>query len=89
VVKETEIRVPESNEVFVVRCGWHTGFIVPSRMIKARLPQLRERYGETPFLEFGWGDKVYYETAEVNSGQTLRDIVWATDLFAHGRNSAP
>ena len=79
VVKETEIRVPEPSEVFVVRRGWHTGFIVPSGTIQTQLPQLRERYGDTPYLEFGWGDKVYYENDEVNSGQTVRAISWPTE----------
>ena len=79
VLKETDIQVPEAKEVFVVRRAWHTGFIIPSGTIQSQLPQLRERYGNTPYLEFGWGDKVYYEAEETNFGLTIKAIAWPTE----------
>jgi len=78
-MKHTTISAPESSDIYVVRQGLHTGFIVPSSTIQSRLPQLSDRFSNTPYIEFGWGDKRYYQAEEITSGLTMRAIFWPTE----------
>jgi len=79
VVKQTQIEVSGPKVVFIVREGWHTGIVVPSGTIESRLPQLRGRFPKTPYIEFGWGDKAYYQAEEINSGLTVKAVFWPTE----------
>jgi len=79
VVKQTEISVPAPKEIYIVSHGWHTGFIVPASTIQSLLPQLRDRFPDTPYMEFGWGDKSYYQAEEVTFGLTMKAIFWPTE----------
>lgn len=79
VIEQSQFEVAGPEEVFVVREGLHTGIVVPSGTIRSRLPQLDSRFPDSPYLEFGWGDKTYYEAKEVTSGLTLRAVFLPTD----------
>ena len=79
VLKQTAINVPGSNYVYVVRQGLHTGFVVPASTIQSQLPQLQDRFADTPYLEFGWGDREYYQAEEITSGLTMRAIFWPSE----------
>lgn len=57
--------------VYVKSNGWHTGFIVPAQAIQESIPELKQRFGNTPYLEFGWGDQGFYQATEITSGLTL------------------
>lgn len=84
VIKHTEGNVAvKSVEIYVVNHGWHTGFIVPAEKIKSNLPELKERFENTPFIEFGWGDKEFYQAKEITTGLTLRAIFWPTESVIH------
>jgi uncharacterized protein (TIGR02117 family) len=83
VVKQTEITVSSPQEIYIVNHGWHTGFVVPADTIQERLPQLKERFGGTPFIEFGWGDEGFYQAEEITSGLTFRAIMWPTESVVH------
>jgi len=83
VVKTTEIVVPAATTVYVVRHGWHTGFVIPAATIQSLLPELVSRFGNTPYIEFGWGDKEYYQTEEKSLGLTLRAVLWPTDSIVY------
>ncbi|GAA3537724.1 hypothetical protein GCM10022394_16670 [Zobellella aerophila] len=48
-----------------------------------RLPALRERFGGTPYIEFGWGEKAFYQAQEITSGLTLRAAFWPTPSVVH------
>ena len=61
----------------------HTGIAVPANTIQSQIPQLYDRFGNTPYIEFGWGDKSYYQAEEVTSGLTMRAIFWPTDSVVH------
>ena len=79
VLKQTAINVPGSNDIYVVRQGLHTGFVVPASTIQSQLPQLQDRFADTPYLEFGWGDREYYQAEEITSGLTMRAIFWPSE----------
>jgi len=72
-----------SIELYIVSHGWHTGFVIPAENIQARLPELRERFHDTPYIEFGWGDKGFYQAEEITSGLTLRAIFLPTPSVIH------
>lgn len=72
-----------NNEVYVVSHGWHTGFIVPIKEILIKIPKLNNRFGRFQYIEFGWGDKEFYQAKEKTSGLTIRAILWPTDSVIH------
>ena len=83
IVKSTAITVSSAREVFIVSHGWHTGFVVPVETITKQLPQLKERFNDAPFIEFGWGDKGFYQAKEITSGLTVQAIFWPTESVIH------
>jgi len=72
-----------SNEVYVVSHGWHTGIVVPASGVQARLSVLKDRFGDVGHLEFGWGDKGFYQAAQITAGLTLRAVFWPTESVMH------
>ena len=71
------------NEVYVVSHGWHTGFVIPAPETHGVIPELEQRFGDTPYIEFGWGDKGFYQAKETTLGLTLRAIFWPTESVVH------
>ena len=83
IVNSTDITVSSARKVSIVSHGWHTGFVVPAETITNQLPQLKERFNDTPFIEFGWGDKNFYQAKEITSGLTVQAIFWPTESVIH------
>ena len=84
VVKHTEMPAAAGQEeIYIVSHGWHTGFVVPAKRIQNQLPKLRKRFGDIPYIEFGWGDKDYYQAKEITTGLTLKAILWPTESVIH------
>ncbi len=74
---------PKHSAIFVVSHDWHTGFVIPAEDIQLYIPELRERYGDTPYIEFGWGDKGFYQAKEITAGLVLRAVFWPTESVIH------
>lgn len=68
-----------NQAVYIANHGWHTGIVLPAPAIQARLPELKERFGEVAYLEFGWGDKDFYQADEMTSGLAIQALFWPTD----------
>lgn len=83
VVKHVENREEAGEKIYVVNHGWHTGFVVPSEKIQDYLPKLRAKFEDAPYIEFGWGDKGFYQAKEITTGLTLRAIFWPTESVIH------
>ncbi len=84
VVKHTEMNAAGGQEeIYIVRHGWHTGFVVPAKRIQNQLPKLKKRFGDTTYIEFGWGDKDFYQAKEKTTGLTLKAILWPTESVIH------
>ena len=79
----TEIYKSSGNEVYVVNHGWHTGFVLPASDIQHVIPELKNRFGKAPYIEFGWGDNEFYQAEEITSGITLKAIFLPTDSVVH------
>jgi len=78
--------------VQVVSNGWHTAIIVPRAEVAAvgLLPETAD-FPDAAFLEFGWGDRAYFQATEVTIGLTLRAALTATPAVMHvtGHQLAP
>lgn len=84
VVRNTEEKFAEENvAIYVVSHGWHTGIVVPAGNIQSILPQLGERFGDTAYIEFGWGDNMFYPANEITTALTLRALLWPTESVIH------
>jgi uncharacterized protein (TIGR02117 family) len=78
VLKQTDIKVQESQQIYVVRQGLHTGFVLPAGTVKDHLPDVYESFAGSPYIEFGWGDMDYYQSETVTSGMTTKAVFWPT-----------
>lgn len=70
-------------QIYIVSHGWHTGFVIPVMAIQKKIPELKQRFTNTPYIEFGWGDKGFYQAKEITSGLSLRAIFWPTESVIH------
>jgi uncharacterized protein (TIGR02117 family) len=75
--------VEELNTLYIVRHGWHTGIVIPSYQITSVLPSLRQRFGDMPFIEFGWGDKGFYQSKKVTAKLALKAMFIPTESVIH------
>lgn len=71
------------NAVYVVSHGWHTGFVIPSAKVYETIPSLERRFGGSDNIEFGWGDKHFYQAKEITMGLAARAILWPTETVVH------
>ncbi|MDH3667688.1 MAG: DUF2459 domain-containing protein [Paracoccaceae bacterium] len=76
----------------MVSNGWHTAIVVPGSELAATglLPEA-DQFPGAAFLEFGWGDRVYYPAREKTLGMTLSAVLIKTPAVMHiaGRARAP
>ena len=72
--------------------GWHTAIVVPAPALASTglLPEAEDFPGAA-FLEFGWGDRVYYPAKEKTIGMTLSAALVPTPAVMHmaGLATAP
>ncbi len=69
--------------IFVTSNGWHSGIIVAKADLPPdRLPETAD-FPEAHFLEFGWGDAVFYPAKQVTLGKTLRAALVPTPAVVH------
>ena len=78
----TQTATPD-DAIYIVSHGWHTGVVLPATLIQSHMPALKQRFKDSPYLEFGWGDKGFYQTPEITSGLTLQAIFWPTEAVMH------
>lgn len=71
------------GDIFVVSHGWHTGLVIPATLIQSRIPELKNRFNDIPYIEFGWGDKGFYQSKEITTGLTISAIFWPTESVIH------
>lgn len=71
------------NKIFIASHGWHTGLIVPSKAVFLHLPELKSRFPYAPYIEFGWGDKGFYQAQEITTKITVRAIFWPSESVVH------
>ncbi len=83
IIENTSLTITDKQQIFIVNHGWHTGIIIPASHIYSLLPDLQQRFSDNHYLEFGWGDKGFYQAEEITLGITLRAILWPSDSVMH------
>ena len=71
------------HRIFVIAHDWHTGIALPVDALVDDMPFLRARFKDAPYIEFGWGDKGFYQAAEITAGLTLQAMVWSPGTVMH------
>ena len=71
------------RSIYIVRRGWHTGIAVA----KADWPNQRwtvlSEFPGATHLEFGWGDKRFYQTEWAGVWLAIRAAFWPTSSVVH------
>ena len=75
---------PRPHLVYVVSNGWHTAIVVSAPNLAATdlLPEVADFPG-AQFLEFGWGDRNYYQTKKATLSMTLKAALVPTPAVMH------
>ena len=73
----------KAKKIYVISHGWHTSFVLPASAIQQNNKALKARFGNTPYIEIGWGDKGFYQAEEITGSLTIRAILWPTESVIH------
>jgi uncharacterized protein (TIGR02117 family) len=69
--------------IFVTSNGWHSSIIVAKADLPPnRIPEKAD-FPSARFLEFGWGDAVFYPAKQMTLGMTLRAAFVPTPAVVH------
>lgn len=71
------------KKIHVANHGWHTGVIIPGKEMNREMPALKDRFGDVPYYEFGWGDGKFYQAEEISFGLGVRALCWPTPAVLH------
>ena len=75
---------PRIHTVRVVSNGWHTAIVVlRSELVATGLLPEAAHFSSAAFIEFGWGDRVYYPAQEKTLSMTLGAALTATPAVMH------
>ena len=66
------------HTIYVIRREHHTGIAVATADWPDRNWPVLADFPKARYLEFGWGDAVYYQAEEVTLGMTLAAALWPT-----------
>lgn len=76
--KEADRPIP----VYIVSHGWHVGIAFESVYIKPFLPP-HEKFPNSRYLKFGWGDRNYYPNGDAGTWLVLRAALIPTRSVIH------
>ena len=69
--------------IFVTSNGWHSGIVVErSEIPEGLVPEVSDIDG-AQYLEFGWGDRDFYQADEATFGNTLEAALVPTSAVLH------
>lgn len=75
---------PLVHDIRVLSNGWHTAIVVSrAEVLATGLMPEADDFPDAAFLEFGWGDRVYYPAAEKTIGMVLDAALVATPAVMH------
>ena len=77
-------QAPRSHSVAVVSNGWHAAIVIGrAELVATGLLPEADDFPDAAFLEFGWGDRVYYPAGKKTIGMALRAALTATPAVMH------
>lgn len=75
---------PRTQTISVVSNGWHTAIVIArTELVATGLLPEADDFPDAAFLEFGWGDRVYYPAGEKTLGMALDAALTATPAVMH------
>lgn len=71
--------------IWIVNHGWHTGIIIKTADISPSYFLSYPDFPENNFLEFGWGDKDFYQDGgmDIDYWLTIKAALWPTSSVVH------
>ena len=69
--------------LYIVSHGWHTSLVINREDLVELVEPLSADFDSVEFLEIGWGDRQYYQAADVTMGMALRAVLWPTETVLH------
>ena len=73
----------ELKTIYIVSHGWHTGFVIDAGDVSGYLDEVARDFDGAAYIEFGWGDRGFYQAGEISAGLTLQALLWPTDSVMH------
>jgi hypothetical protein len=75
---------PDSlRSIHVVRRGWHTGIVIAVHDWPNRNWALLADFPGVEYLEFGWGDELFYQAEQETFWLGVRATLWPTSSVIH------
>lgn len=71
------------HKIQLAGVGWHTGFVIPLSDLEQQLPQLKQRFPDSRYLEFGWGDEKFYQRQGSSLGLVFEAIFMPSESIVH------
>ena len=69
--------------MYLVSHGWHTGIVVRRADLPAEVWPESEDFPAAEYLEVGWGDRDFYQSAEFDWSIALKAALWPTPSVLH------
>ncbi|MGR9100055.1 MAG: DUF2459 domain-containing protein [Gammaproteobacteria bacterium] len=73
----------EIAKLFVVDHGWHTGIILERDNLNDDFLKMFDGFPGAQFLEFGWGDRQFYQAEKIDSFMAIRAAMMPTEPVIH------
>ncbi len=73
----------DEKRFYIVSHEWHTGIIIPGNDLGDTLLFLKSEFGHSPYYEFGWGDRAFYQAKKVTAKIAVRSILLPTGSVMH------
>lgn len=73
----------QHNRLYVVNHGWHTGIIVDAGLLEKYIQPIPSVTENSRFVEFGWGDEMFYRAPAISVWLAIRALFWPTDSVMH------
>jgi len=73
----------ENHVIYVSSISWHTGIVVPVYTLPDSLWKQGHTYGESTYLEIGWGDKDFFTHKGFNLWFAFKAVFWPTASAIH------
>lgn len=73
----------ESMIVHIVNHGLHTGIVFDARAASGSIPGMAFDLSEIAYIEFGWGDRAFYQADAFSLWLALKALFFPTDSVMH------
>lgn len=78
---------PDQDEpvtpIYLVSHGWHTGIVIKRAELPVSLLPERRDFPEAEYLEFGWGDREFYQTPAFSLALALKAAFMSSGSVLH------